>query len=169
MEGREVLAAGLICSIGTGAETNAWDDNWISRDDLKRPVACLTENPPLLVSKFIDRTTGTWDVQKLNIHMVPFDVQIIRNIPITTRLQAYFWAWHHDRKGLFTVRSAYRMLAAMKEPREAWFKGRALSSDYRVLQENWTNLWHISVPAKLKFFLWRLARQSLPTMDLLQN
>jgi hypothetical protein len=119
---------------------------------LKRPVACLTENPPLLVSEFIDRTASTWDVHKLNIHMVPFDVQIIRNIPITTRLQADFWAWHHDRKGLFTVHSVYGMLAAMKEHRQAWFEGRASSSDYRVLQGNWTNLWHISVLTKMKLF-----------------
>ena len=29
MEGREVLAQGLIRRIGTGTGTNAWDDNWL--------------------------------------------------------------------------------------------------------------------------------------------
>jgi hypothetical protein len=37
------------------------------------------------------------------------------------------------------------------------------------VQKGWTSLWHIQVPAKLKVFLWRLARQSLPTADLLSR
>ena len=35
---------------------------------------------------------------------------MILNIPLCNRSQHDFWAWHHDKKGVFTVRSAYRML-----------------------------------------------------------
>jgi hypothetical protein len=44
-----------------------------------------------------------------------------------------------------------------------------MSSHNKGLQKNWTNLWHIQVPAKVKFFLWRLAKQYLPTADLLHH
>jgi hypothetical protein len=97
----------------------------------------------LWVSEFIDRTAGQWDMEKLNMHFLPMDVQIICNIPISTRKQANFWAWHYDKKGTFSVRSAYRMLSCIKDRREAWLEGNATSSNQKGLQKNWTNLWHI--------------------------
>jgi hypothetical protein len=90
MEGREVLATGLIHRIGTGESTHAWDDNWIPRDGAMRPFACLTRRPPRRVSDFIDHMAGQWDMEKLDMHFLPMDVNIIRNIPITTRNQADF-------------------------------------------------------------------------------
>lgn len=36
-------------------------------------------------------------------------------------------------------------------------------------QKEWATLWKIKVPSKLRIFLWRLARQSLPTGDVRHN
>jgi hypothetical protein len=36
-------------------------------------------------------------------------------------------------------------------------------------ERSWTALWNIKIPSKLKVFLWRLARDSLPTADLLHH
>ena len=33
----------------------------------------------------------------------------------------------------------------------------------------WTSLWHTQVPSKIRVFLWRLARESTPTNDLLHH
>jgi hypothetical protein len=54
MEGRVVLATGLIRCIGTGEETDAWNDNWIPRDGQMRPIFCKSQNPPQRVADFID-------------------------------------------------------------------------------------------------------------------
>jgi hypothetical protein len=32
-------------------------------------------------------------------------------------------------------------------------------------EKSWKSMWKLKVPAKLKVFLWRLAKQSLPTAD----
>jgi hypothetical protein len=61
------------------------------------------------------------------------------------------------------------MLAANKERREAWLEGTAAGSDVQGLQKSWTKLWHIQVRAKLRVFLGRLAKQSLPLQPSYQN
>jgi hypothetical protein len=35
--------------------------------------------------------------------------------------------------------------------------------------KSWTKIWKVNVPSKIRVFLWRLAKQSLPTGDLLQH
>jgi hypothetical protein len=52
------------------------------------------------------------------------DMEVIYNIPLLTRRQADFWAWHFDHKGLFTIRLSYLMFLLIRERANAWFEGR---------------------------------------------
>jgi hypothetical protein len=55
------------------------------------------------------------------------------------------------------------MLIETKKMREDWLDGNATASNSVQQQKQWTSIWKIKVPSKLKVFLWRLARQSLLT------
>jgi hypothetical protein len=46
------------------------------------------------------------------------DASVILGIPLCARRQDDFWAWNFDRKGLFVVCSAYRMMVAKDQQRE---------------------------------------------------
>jgi hypothetical protein len=61
------------------------------------------------------------------------------------------------------------MVVDIKSRREAWLEGRASSSDNSAESKSWTKLWKVNVPPKIRVFLWRLAKQSLPMGDLLQH
>jgi hypothetical protein len=87
----------------------------------------------------------------------------ICSIPLCTRQVDDFWAWHYENKGVFSVRSAYNMLVQRKYDREAWLDGTAGSSDSETDQKTWTKWWSVQVPSKVKFFVWRLAQQSIPS------
>ncbi|XP_071680070.1 uncharacterized protein [Lolium perenne] len=150
MEGKEVLAQGLIRRIGTGATTHAWFDNWIPRDGALRPVCSLTNDPPSHVADFIVQSTRQWNLDLLNECFTPMDVQEIKSIPISTRVQEDFWAWHYEKKGIFSVRSAYLMLINTREKREAWLENRAASSNAEELKKCWSKLWHIQPETKRK-------------------
>jgi hypothetical protein len=167
MDGREVLKQGLIKRIGTGEETLIWDTNWLPRDGLLRPLSCMLDStvhePPTLVSELIDDVSMTWNQELLGTVFLPMDAELIANIPLSTRRQSDFWAWHYERNGLFSVRSAYRMLINTREQRSAWLEDRAGSSRVSEEEKGWSMLWKVKVPSKIKVFLWRLARQSLPT------
>ncbi|CAN1784919.1 Putative ribonuclease H protein At1g65750 [Linum perenne] len=65
------------------------------------------------------------------------------------------WVWHYEAKGKFTVGSCYR---EMKK------KGNQLGER----QNNgrckfWRWMWRLSLPPKLKFFLWRICHNALAT------
>jgi hypothetical protein len=49
------------------------------------------------------------------------------------------WAWHYERSGMFTVRSAYRMMITAKKSREDYFDGRTSCSDVQKYRGNGNN------------------------------
>jgi ribosomal protein L32 len=61
------------------------------------------------------------------------------------------------------------MLVDTRERRTTWLDGRAGSSQVREEGNEWSVVWKVLVPLQLKVFLWRLARQSLLTMDVLHH
>jgi hypothetical protein len=64
-DGLAVLKQGLIKRIGTGEQTNPVNDQWVPRDGMLRPVACLMREPPERVAYFISAISATWDEAKL--------------------------------------------------------------------------------------------------------
>jgi hypothetical protein len=123
-KGLGVLKQGLVRRIGTDEDTDPWNDPWIPREGLFRPLTCLAAEPPQRVSEFINAATCTWDESKLRTYLLPIDVDRILEIPLSSRRYNDLWAWHYERKGLFSVRSAYNMLINIREKREAWFGGK---------------------------------------------
>jgi hypothetical protein len=136
VEGKEVLSQGLIRCIGTGEKTNIWSMNWLPRGSLLRPLACTQANPPQWVNELIDPSTATWDQSKLQTFFTPMDREIICNIPLSMRRQEDFWAWHYEKKGVFSVRSTYRMLVNTKAHMTAWLENKTSRSDTREA-ESW--------------------------------
>ena len=50
----------------------------------------------MTVTAFIDHTTASWNIQRLEEFFLPMDVIIIRSIPICTAALDDFWAWHYE-------------------------------------------------------------------------
>jgi ribonuclease HI len=66
-------------------------------------------------------------------------------------------AWHFDEKGIFTVKSTYKIAVAKREA----LAGRdGSTSDGTEFQ--WNKIWQLKVPNKVQMFLWRFAHSSLP-------
>ena len=80
-----------------------------------------------------------------------------------------FWGWHEEPRGTFSVRSAYRMILRTKHSREAWLYEEDGTSYEHQETKKWSMIWHMQVPSKLKVFVWRLVRQSMPTGSLLKH
>ena len=76
-----------------------------------------------------------------------------------------FVAWNPSRNGIFSVRSAYRMMIKTKYRRGIWIDGRAGSSSTERDEQSWKLLWGTKIPGKIHMFMWRLACHSIPTED----
>jgi hypothetical protein len=82
------------------------------------------------------------------------DVDIVLQIPLSSRRHDDFWSWHYERKGVFSVRLAYKMFVATRERREAWLYNRASSYSGELVEKQWSELWRTRVPSKVnKLFL----------------
>lgn len=69
----------------------------------------------------------------------------------------------------FPVRSAYRMITAIKSLREDWLEHRPAHSNTAAEGRSWTQLWKIKIPSKVRVFVWRLAHTSLPSGTVRQD
>jgi hypothetical protein len=92
VEGRDAMKLGLVRRIGTGENTHAWNQNWLPRDHMLRPLACLKEDPPMMVSSFIDNSSAVWRIDLLEKYFLPMDVEAIRQIPLSLRRMEDRWA-----------------------------------------------------------------------------
>ena len=88
-----------------------------------RPYGSIVPNPPTKVSDLINNTTASWNIQLLQATFIPIDVQTILRIPLCTRNILDFWAWHFEKHGSFSIKSAYNMLVATKQ-RKGGMAGR---------------------------------------------
>ena len=61
------------------------------------------------------------------------------------------------------------MILKTKHDMEAWLHEKGGTSYEFSKNNNWSMIWHIQVPSKLRMFLWRLARQTMPTGTVLQH
>lgn len=128
-----------------------------------RALHPISQNPPALVSDLIISAERSWNRDALRDHLQAPDIQAILNIPLGSVNAEDIWAWHYERSGQFSVRSAYRMLMESKKRREDWLSGRAENSRVDDNKHCWKSLWKINAPGKIKKIAWRLAQNTIPT------
>ena len=128
IEGRDTLKLGIIKRIGNGESTNIWNDNWLPRPEMMRPYGCIAGTPPVLVSELIDHTSATWIKHIIDSTFLAFDAKVVLGIPLCTTAMPV------------QVRSAYNMLVATRQRREAWLEGSAGSSTTLIDGSSWKTL-----------------------------
>jgi hypothetical protein len=157
--GLELVKKGMIWRIGNGASVRAWRAPWIPRESFLKPITRQGRCRLRWVSDFLN-PDGSWNEQLLNRWFLPIDVQEILKIRTSNRNDEDFIAWHHEKLGMFTVRSAYRL--ALEEQLRA--AGRqATSAQPLGRSADWKLIWQCPVPPKVRIFAWKLARNALAT------
>ncbi|XP_020168462.1 uncharacterized protein [Aegilops tauschii subsp. strangulata] len=89
------------------------------------------------------------------------DAKAILSISICEGMVDNF-AWHFDQRGIFSVKSAYKIGVMLRD--------RRLGRDVATSKENsanntvkfdWKHVWSLKATSKVKMFVWRLAHNSL--------
>lgn len=71
-------------------------------------------------------------------------------------------AWHFNKNGQFTVRSAYKVFMADKKLcMEKRGKGSGSGTSTRIDDPFWRRIWNLNCPRKLIHFMWRLGHNTL--------
>ena len=108
------------------------------------------------MDSLIDQQTRTWYIDILNGFFAPLEVDLILKIPLSFNYVEDKLVWPHTANGVYSVKSGYNFLAKEKasSPLAASFldDGRSI----------WKTLWTLSVPNKIKNFLWRASKEAIP-------
>ncbi|CAN1324950.1 Putative ribonuclease H protein At1g65750, partial [Linum perenne] len=93
-----------------------------------------------------------WDVEHIEMMFNDRDAALILSLlPLDPRRHDRL-VWHFSRNGCYTIRSTYRV--AMESVR---------SQEFLNIGGDWSSLWKLRLPPKIKQFGWHLGRGAVPT------
>jgi hypothetical protein len=145
LSGREVLAQGLIKRIGDGSSTNIWRDRWLPNHFDARPLTPQEGQDVEYVSDLMT-DEGRWDENRIRQTFIPVDAAAILRTPIQAQADD-LWTWDHEKHGVYSVKSAYRLLDSNR------IRGNATDSPSASGDEVWKLIWKLKVPPKNLSFL----------------
>ncbi|CAN1147135.1 Putative ribonuclease H protein At1g65750 [Linum perenne] len=138
---------------------DVWDSPWIRDDD--NFFIDTPRDPELRGLRVCDLFIPglrEWDVELIQTLFSERDANAILGIPLVEGEFDDRRIWHFGNKGVYTVRSCYRLIMDRMVPR-----------DHLDVPGPWRSLWDAVVPPRMRVFMWRIARGILPTRMALQN
>ncbi|CAN1303547.1 Putative ribonuclease H protein At1g65750 [Linum perenne] len=128
---------------------------------IRKSQAVTAVDPQLQGLKVCDLlipSTLDWDLNVVEAAFDERDVKEILSVPLGVGGLEDTRIWHYKKSGLYTVRSAYRILMSYLTPR-----------DELNVHGAWNELWSLHVSPKIKNLAWRLARDVVPNRTILRR
>ena len=156
----EVLKQGTRWRVRNGKTIHIWDDKWLPTPSTYKVISPQIDFGDFpMVSALIDQDTRRWRRDRLERIFLAFEVEIVLGIPISYHLPDDQLIWVGNKKGIFSVKSAYYVARKVLEGSE---QGESSLGDVRA--PLWKKMWHLNIPAKVRIFAWRLCMNAIPTM-----
>nr|POE50682.1 putative ribonuclease h protein [Quercus suber] len=107
------------------------------------------------VSELIDPVSRKWDQNLLHGLFTPHEAEIIASIPLCLTKEEDVVVWPFTPSGCYTVKSSSKFLAEEQ--------CRSQQSSFTHNDNGlWKMIWGLSVPRKVRNFLWRACQNALP-------
>lgn len=150
LHGRDTLRAGIQRHIGDGRTTNIWTDPWLQGVDLTSYYTPRVQKVSDLLYQ-----PGSWNVNLLG-ELFPVEVvNTICALPLSSNLYADRWIWGVDKRGVFSVKSAYHIARAQVLNEDSSLPNPCASL--------WKGIWNAQVPGQVKIYVWKACVNILPT------
>ena len=157
LKGREVLKKGGRWRVGNGKDISIWSDAWLPSISTPRVSNSMgIDFPEVRVNSLINAQTRNWDEDLLQALFKPEEVQLIRGISLGDVSVRDRMIWPHTQSGTYTVKSGYNLLSKEKENLDP------LNTNPAPPQKLWKTIWSLSIPPKVRNFLWRAAKNAIP-------
>ncbi|XP_037491748.1 uncharacterized protein LOC119369495 [Jatropha curcas] len=154
---QELIRKGACKRIGRGSSTSIWNDPWLYMTESLRVTTPMPVDTDLSIVADLT-SNGSWRSDVLLHQFCEADREAILSIPISSRFHEDSWFWKFEKKGLYTIKSSYKILTPVSPSFAA--------SDFSSM---WRKLWNLQIPPKCRNFLWRLCLNALPTVPALQH
>lgn len=138
---------GLSWNVSYGSTTLIWEDNWVPspkgfRVFSPKPTGCVLNR----VCDLMDTRGRRWNVERIQSLFNHEEVQAIRQVPIVMQDDNDMLIWHCTKKGIYTVKSGYRVICE----NESFAEHRIGSASRNLPKREWNCLWNIIGPVKIK-------------------
>jgi ribonuclease HI len=169
LEGRNILASGLLKSIGSGNDTRVGVDPWIP--DLKGHTlgSCLATNLGFVtVNTLISTSSRVWQEPLIRALFSKEIADSIVSIPLSRESHIDKWVWAKNSSGILSVKSAYR---EAKDQADKVFEisSNASSSSLSLSPRIWRLFWSSKAQPKMKLFWWKAVSNAAPTAESLRS
>lgn len=159
---KDMLRRGIRWQIGSGTEVCTWSDPWLPKPPSFLPLPRHHEvSNSSRVADFI-LPSRCWDNNKIMETFEASDAELILTLPLSDRLTVDKRVWHPESKGLFSVKTAYRVALEVQSS-EVLLPSDGVSND--IFIPLWKSVWHAHIPAYSKICVWKVAINILPTAD----
>ncbi|KAG7581071.1 Reverse transcriptase domain [Arabidopsis suecica] len=160
LHGRDLLRMGLRRMIGDGASSFVWTDQWVL-DGVMRPplMKNIIFDLNLRVSDLLDPINGSWDLDSLQEHFFPGDVELILKLK-PVRSSEDFFIWEHTKSGEYSVKSGYWL--AFQRQKAELLREMQVQPSFQPIKDQ---IWKCITPTKIKNFLWKVVSGAIPVVD----
>ncbi|CAN1769951.1 Putative ribonuclease H protein At1g65750 [Linum perenne] len=131
-----------------------WKSIWSSQSTTVR----TDDLEDLVVSDLMIPGLLEWDEEHVSMIFNDKDATVILNTPLPRYRSSDKLVWHFSKDGRYTVRSAYRL-----------YMERILNQTHLMAGGNWSVVWALKIPPKVKHFVWRLGRNTISTKEALHH
>ena len=155
----DVIRRGTRWRVGNRRRIHIWEDKWLPTPSTYKVISPARPfDDILMVFALIDTETRRWNADLVRSLFLPFEANTVINMPLSYNLPKDKIIWVGNRRGEFTVKSAYYFALKVVETNE---EGECSRGDVRA--PLWKRMWHLKIPAKIRIFAWRACMNALPT------
>ncbi|KAG7552423.1 Reverse transcriptase zinc-binding domain [Arabidopsis thaliana x Arabidopsis arenosa] len=160
LHGRYLLKQGLKRMIGDGENSLVWTDQWVLDGTIRAPLMKnIIFDLNLRVRDLLDPQTGSWDMDRLQFHFYPRDVELILKIKPVTSSEDFF-IWEHTKSGEYSVKSGYWF--AFQREKVELISVMLMQPSIQPIKDL---IWKCLTPTKIKNFLWKVVSGAIPVVD----
>jgi hypothetical protein len=104
--GFDLLKKGIVWRVRSGTKIQIWRDPWIPRPSSLKLNLKKTRTQLRWVSQLMKAVRREWDEGLIRSCLYPHDVEEVLKIRLSNWNEEDFIAWHYEKSGMFSVRSA---------------------------------------------------------------
>ena len=147
--GLELLKKGIIWRVGDGKDIQIQRDQWIPRNEGLMTASFIRRSRLRWVNQLMYPDRKEWNVGLIREIFHSFDADDICRISIPRSNVKDYIAWHTEKNGIFSVRSAYKLAAAIKHKSVLEPCSSTNNPDNCSI---WDLIWKADVPPKVRIF-----------------
>ena len=148
---QNLVRFGMRWEIGNGEQVHVWGDKCLpSPTTFQVSLPRLFLHADTRVCELINKEEATWKNVVLDALFMPHEAEVIKSIPLSSRLPSDRQIWALNSNGMFSVRSAYYGALQLYRPDNI-----GMCLDDNLNWQFWKHLWKLSVPHKIGHFVWR--------------